>query len=691
MDSTQGKLAGPGECVTPPMQHAENLVRGKGLAVLPLKVRGKAPLTPNGYKDASADLATVQGWADRFPGCNYGIRTGQHLGEGRGYLAVLDIDPRHGGDESLASWEAENAQLPETFRVKTGGGGEHLYFSTREPIAGRGNLFPGVDLKAEGGYVVGPGSIHASGNNYVPDPVPPPAIAPLPDALLALALAERTPRRAAISDTGPGPGLSEWSKEALYAISPDCDRDTWIAVGMALHYEDPDLSGEGFRLWDEWSATSREKYKPGETERQWASFKRGGGITEGRLWKIAGEHGWDPHANDDPELNIDLESLMLSVALRSPHSPNGKHRPQEDEALPVPVRLLDMPKAEPPQWQIRKLVTRGDIGLLVSDGGVGKSTMAYALAAACAGGYPAFDDSQYETGSPTPVLIVSEEDPAGIIQNRVEALIAGHGWDRERIVGNVHILAMGGVSLDERSWQEHIAAQVQTRGIGLVIFDPYAELTLARENDNDAAKPLIRFWRRLSHETGTTVLVVHHLGKLGEGKRAMDRIRGASALYSAARFAYALEPAGESITVECLKLSRAAKPEPFALHRTIESAPDNETEWQSATLAAGSALLAEANVRMEAKRRAAERFKPKIVEHLRKHADQKDRTKTEIQKKIKGDNTAIWDAFAALCSERIIRYIPPAGPGKRGECYLAEEVSGIDQTEDGSEVDEGPP
>jgi hypothetical protein len=83
-------------------------------------------------------------------------------------LIVLDVDPRNGGDETLHALERLHGELPPTPRVLTGGGGEHYYF--RLPVseqAGVGaSVGPGLDVKADGGYVVAPPSVHPSGARY---------------------------------------------------------------------------------------------------------------------------------------------------------------------------------------------------------------------------------------------------------------------------------------------------------------------------------------------------------------------------------------------------------------------------------------------------------------------------------------------------------------------------------------------
>ena len=86
-------------------------------------------------------------------------------------LLVLDIDPRHGGDESLERLEGRHRHFY-GLKVRTGGGGWHLFF--RKPdgamVKSRSNAlgdgYPGIDVRADGGYVVLPPSLHASGKQY---------------------------------------------------------------------------------------------------------------------------------------------------------------------------------------------------------------------------------------------------------------------------------------------------------------------------------------------------------------------------------------------------------------------------------------------------------------------------------------------------------------------------------------------
>jgi hypothetical protein len=70
-------------------------------------------------------------------------------------LVVLDVDTTRGGDKNLA-----DMAMPPTRTVRTPSGGFHYYF--RYPEAERvgciPDIFPGVDLKGDGGYVLCPPS-----------------------------------------------------------------------------------------------------------------------------------------------------------------------------------------------------------------------------------------------------------------------------------------------------------------------------------------------------------------------------------------------------------------------------------------------------------------------------------------------------------------------------------------------------
>lgn len=120
----------------------------KGWRVFPCLPGGKAPMTTNGFHDATTDTNQIQQWWSRWPDANVAVALDSLS------LFVIDIDPRNGGSTPIG--------LPETLTTLTGGGGEHYYFSY-SPLAVVGRDFrkifaQGVDIKTDGGYVLLPPS-----------------------------------------------------------------------------------------------------------------------------------------------------------------------------------------------------------------------------------------------------------------------------------------------------------------------------------------------------------------------------------------------------------------------------------------------------------------------------------------------------------------------------------------------------
>ena len=149
----------------------------------------KHPRTPHGLKDASTDPLIIVEWWKRWPEANVGVGTGRPS-----RLGVLDVDPRHGGDESLHDLQAQHGALPDTVTAQTGGGCLHYFFTLQNGAVTRNSasrLAPGLDWRGDGGYVVVPPSKHASGRPYVwtcdghPDDM---AFAPVPRWLLQLVM-----------------------------------------------------------------------------------------------------------------------------------------------------------------------------------------------------------------------------------------------------------------------------------------------------------------------------------------------------------------------------------------------------------------------------------------------------------------------------------------------------------------------
>lgn len=127
---------------------------------------GKHPLVRRGLHEATADPCVIKEWWRGWRSANIGVATGA---ESR--IVVIDIDL----PAALASLDRLiDLSLPRTLTGLTGGGGVHLVYASQDPDLGNsaGRLpgvetaLPGVDLRANGGYIVAPPSVHRSGARY---------------------------------------------------------------------------------------------------------------------------------------------------------------------------------------------------------------------------------------------------------------------------------------------------------------------------------------------------------------------------------------------------------------------------------------------------------------------------------------------------------------------------------------------
>jgi putative DNA primase/helicase len=157
-----------------------------GWHVFPLKPRDKVPITSHGFKDAGDHSEELKHWWTENPLANIGLACGPTG------VVVIDLDVKEDGPENWAELVSRLGIDDNTATCLTGGGGQHIYFRKPQNInipSSIRKLGPGIDVKAEGGYVVLPPSNHPNGKRYEwevshhPDNCP---ILPLPQALITL-------------------------------------------------------------------------------------------------------------------------------------------------------------------------------------------------------------------------------------------------------------------------------------------------------------------------------------------------------------------------------------------------------------------------------------------------------------------------------------------------------------------------
>lgn len=138
-----------------------------GSEFVPCASPGKRPYLPKWQDKATADIRQAAKWFLKkhggWPLANVGIATGPESD-----LFVIDVD----GEEGKAAFDElvkVLGPLPPTVIVETGGGGIHYWFKypkgykLRNTAKKLGNC---IDTRGEGGTIIVPPSMHASGNFY---------------------------------------------------------------------------------------------------------------------------------------------------------------------------------------------------------------------------------------------------------------------------------------------------------------------------------------------------------------------------------------------------------------------------------------------------------------------------------------------------------------------------------------------
>ena len=133
----------------------------KGLAVFPCRPRDKRPAAANGSKAASTDPGRIEHWWRAYPDHNIAIATGAISG-----VFVVDVDGLD-AEAELRKFESAHGELPASVEAITARG-RHVYLKMPNTAVrnSAGKIAPGIDVRANGGYVLAPPSIHPSGRRY---------------------------------------------------------------------------------------------------------------------------------------------------------------------------------------------------------------------------------------------------------------------------------------------------------------------------------------------------------------------------------------------------------------------------------------------------------------------------------------------------------------------------------------------
>ena len=494
------------EATDRPFKEAAISLAEGGFRVFRLRPNEKVPLAKGWQDEATDDLERVARLWDANPDANIGIATGEGL-------VVVDVDQKNGkdGDESIR-FAAESSDLA-GYRVTTPSGGYPLYFRSEQRVGNRTSILTGVDIRADGGYVVGPGS-RIDSRSYA-----------LVDGRIA---------------TAPG----------------------WLLGLLAMHQRDLEAQGPDDLI---------PKGRRNDALFKVACSLRGRGLPQHQIY---GALTQENERCDPPLPDVELQRIAESAATY-PNSgvidisgliPNLTTHSDKENLLGFCLSdwMASRYLGPPPEidWLIEGVIPHGVPGLFAGLGGIGKSYMLLDLAfkVASASSEPILGGKIAKAGK---VVVLTAEDGQNAIHRRLGNIAdeTARKAVAERLCvvplpdagGTPPLLEEGVEGLTMTTQWAGLLEQIQELGeVVLVVIDPLQAFLRAKIDQDNAASQF--WWSAVSAacaKLDTTFLVAHHMRKsaINSTASAMDAreaIRGATALVDGARFVYALWFASES-------------------------------------------------------------------------------------------------------------------------------------------------
>lgn len=564
-----------------PLDHPSHIkCRGSHTRSVCDGTRGKHPLG-SWEKTACRTYEDIAGWA-AGRSVNWGILTGS-----RSNLLALDED-QLGQMQVLC--DSLNIPVPDTKRIGTGrvGGGQHFWF--RPPVSSTtriGTRLAGlnIDWRGEGGMVIAPGSLHASGVTYT-DLTPSAPIRPLPDELIAL-LREEPTRQAArrkearerdkaegrgksghktpLTRTGEseyGVGnrdqkifsYSVWTKKAdispqraeellynewLKLEQPDSDTYPWDLALSKLHrvHSSEDYAGD----------SGRDVYDPQEEQRiAWA--------------KSLAREDIDIMPADEQKLVTEIldAAVLRHLAEQAEQAKADRAQKRLERARRTARRELDAEELErargprkkqtigefarqPKVGMVMDSVLAAEVNLLGGPSGEGKSLQARDWALSVASGMPW---RGYRVPEPRNVLWVASEGTHDTEERWTRQPL--YNLAQSRLFIDPEPVSL--VSTHDVRW---LIEEYADERPGLVVFDVIYGMGMEDDNGSKDALPVLNAMKKISQAFGGATLALGHPPHDNAGRR----FRGSSMWRQLAAVEWHM--ADGSLTCEKSKIAHA--------------------------------------------------------------------------------------------------------------------------------------
>ncbi|OJT99163.1 MAG: hypothetical protein BGN83_18285 [Rhizobium sp. 63-7] len=510
----------------------------QGFRIFPLSPRSKKPPRDFAWKEeATTDPDRIREWWKADANYNVGVATG-------GGTIVVDADTKEGapGLASLGMLELA-CGMPKSFRVQTPSGGMHVYLRVDQTHRNRVHSipdYPGIDIRSDNGYVVGPGSV-VDGKPYVAIPG---AIEPA-GAEVEAALLANTPTHTVADSKAPAveldlPAHIDLAKEYLVNRAPEAvegaggNETTYTVAARCREYG---LTQEATLdiMLEHWNETKAfPAWLPADLQTvvanayRYATGSWGGGMAVAEFDVVDG--GSDYIGENG---SAETQAALGRAAERARAS--RRRLPVVSFADAVAGALED--GAEP---LIDGILDQGTVAVLYGPSNIGKTFVAYDLSAAIASGQAW---NGYPTTKSSVLYIATEGGKASF--KRLAALAKFHNLPADT---TIHVVPASVNLFESKADCQPIVAECRALAaatdlpVRLIVVD-----TLARAmagGDENSGKDMTQFVHNIDQikdATGATILVVHHTGK-----DAAKGMRGHSSLLASIDTDFEIKREGNS-------------------------------------------------------------------------------------------------------------------------------------------------
>lgn len=443
-----------------------------GWSILPVKPEEKRPYMTNWlqYTRNRATLETVENWFRHLSGAGVGAVTGKISN-----MVVLDV-------ESWCRTPIEDLlrKYPTQMVARSGSGGYHLYYQYPtgvSKVSNRVGIFDGADLRADGGFIVLPPTVHPNGNRYEWVKKGPLGAFPMP--LLDLE------SRPTVQNEG-------WIVEALRGVSEGGRNDT--CARLAGYF-----------------------FKKGMTA----------DIVEALLME------WNER-NDPPmparEVRTTLRSIERShsgvdTQFTSVQFENDKTVQEQKESTFDVMRMCDYVKGyggDGVSWLVSDWLPDASITFLISPPESYKTWILLDLAVSVSAGVPFL--GSYQVNSTGPTLIIQQEDSHSGLTDRLaliveqklglNAKIEGDSWQVPSMPDlPIYVHPSRMLRFDNKKVIEELEKQIEIIRPKVIMIDPLYSTTSSTDNYmSDLANQMmvLKAWR---DKYGCSFVIAHHSKK----------------------------------------------------------------------------------------------------------------------------------------------------------------------------------